>query len=345
MPKKSSEISKTHRQEQIFLILCKRSEETALSLSEITHILEKSNHTHVNRKTVERDIVEMSEHYKIIEQDGRPARFYVEKGMSPDFKVRLNEKQLQAIFIALENLRWTSHDYFKKTCEEALITLMKELPSYITHDSENFAARYFFNNGSSGRPTSSKGRIDINGIDTLMSAIRQGCDIKCTYCSPYKDNTSWTKVRHYSPLVFSLTAGTPYLVVFDHADQEYKRIRVNRIKDISQLEIKTDLTRLKHITHQRESFGGWAALFNEDVVHFEIIGTKVIGTFFTETEVHPTQTVKAVEHDQYRVTFKCAPSREIIRFLAGFGAEIISVTPSAQFDAIKGVWQKALKAS
>ena len=82
MPKKSSEISKTHRQEQIFLILCKRSEETALSLSEITHILEKSNHTHVNRKTVERDIVEMSEHYKIIEQDGRPARFYVEKGVS-----------------------------------------------------------------------------------------------------------------------------------------------------------------------------------------------------------------------------------------------------------------------
>ena len=232
---------------------------------------------------------------------------------------------MQAVFIALENLRWTSHDYFKKTCEEALITLMKELPSYITHDSENFAARYFFNNGSSGRPTSSKGRIDINGIDTLMSAIRQGCDIKCTYCSPYKDNTSWTKVRHYSPLVFSLTAGTPYLVVFDHADQEYKRIRVNRIKDISQLEIKTDLTRLKHITHLRESFGGWGGLFNEDVVHFEIIGTKVIGTFLLRQFI-------LLKLSRRWSTISTGSLSNVLRrgysILAGFGAEIISVTVS-----------------
>ena len=293
----------------------------------------------VSYKTIERDLQYLSKHYKIADTEEYPCHYYVDESFTPDYKLKLNEEQLQATTIALEYLKQTGHDYFATKCQEALTVMLEHLPKGLAHDLEENAKKYFFNTGTSGKPQSK----DAKALEQVMHAIRKGKTIYCKNHSPYRDKKYNDRIRHFAPLVFSMTAGVPYLIVQDMDDQNIKRIRATRLSDveISKFDIDNKLLNdLKNDLHN--SFGGYGGI-NEETVKFEVTCNKVVKTYFQEREIHPSQKIKKISNGRYLITFKVADSFEIPKFLASFGGDIMNVKPKSVFDEIKNIWQSGLK--
>ena len=331
MPKNSP----TYRREMIHKLLKKGP-------ATISNLHKRYNNTYsdnVSYKTIERDLQYLSKYYKIADTEEYPCRYYVDENYCPDYELTLNEEQLQATMIALEYLKQTGHDYFATKCQEAQTVILNKLPKGLAHDLEENSQKYFFNSGTAGKPQG----IDANALESVLFAIRKGKTIHCKNRSPYKDVQYNNRLRHFAPLVFSMTAGVPYIIVQDMDDTKIKRIRATRLSDVEISEINIEKELVKNLKKDlKNSFGGYGGV-NEDTVKFEIICSKIVRTYFLERKIHSSQQIGKLSDNKYLITFEVAGSSEIPKFLASFGGDIVNVKPKSVFDEIKMIWKSGLK--
>ena len=79
-------------------------EASALSITEIATTLNDEGFN-INRKTVDRDIEDISLAYPLSECDSSPRRFYFDGEFKLDFELVFDENQLQTIVLALQTLK------------------------------------------------------------------------------------------------------------------------------------------------------------------------------------------------------------------------------------------------
>lgn len=109
---------KVQRQNQIKRYLARTSEESAQSISEITERLQASGFR-ITRKSVERDIVEITCLYELKESGSNPTRFYFDGDFKLDFELVFDETQLQTIILALQSFKQMSPKIFKVTLDRS----------------------------------------------------------------------------------------------------------------------------------------------------------------------------------------------------------------------------------
>src|SRR5690606_25651621 len=100
-------MGKVQRQNQVKRLLSHTSESTALSITEISDRLHSMGFS-VNRKTVERDIEDISLDYPLQETGSNPTRFYFDGEFKLDFELVFDETQLQTIILALQSFKQLS---------------------------------------------------------------------------------------------------------------------------------------------------------------------------------------------------------------------------------------------
>ena len=150
------------------------SEVSALS---ITEIAEKLNHEgfEINRKTVERDIEDISIAHPLSETDSNPRRFYFDGEFKLDFELVFDENQLQTIVLALENLKQMSPKVIKNLCRNVETTLVSKLPKALAKEFEHLKSI------SNASPTvlGEGGDIDGEVLDTVLTCLRKGKVFEC----------------------------------------------------------------------------------------------------------------------------------------------------------------------
>lgn len=301
-----------------------------MSISEIYNALIGQGVT-VTKKTIERDLVEVSNNFKLLETGTYPMRFYASVDFCPDYELLLSESELQVILLALDNLKQTSPKYLQGLCASAETSLESKLPKSLASDLATYKDLHLFSYGINGRAVAK----DNESFGLIMKCLRQGKAFTAHNISPYKDDEYNSRQRNFAPLLFHMSGGIPYLVVRDLDDGEkIKSLRMTRL-----VNAKLTCTDVAPITSAERLqvdhiFGGYIRNIDE-VLNYEIIGDEVLATYFGEREIHNTQKIEGLGGGNFRVSFSAVQSNEIDKILAGLMDHIDSISPEEVFHNVK----------
>jgi predicted DNA-binding transcriptional regulator YafY len=336
VPKYNADKGKIHRQNQIKRLLSLTSEGSALSITEIAERLNSEGYG-INRKTVERDIEDISLAHPLSEVDTNPRRFYFDGEFKIDFELVFDENQLQTIVLALESLKQMSPKVLKGLCSDVETTLVSKLPKALAKEFEHLKSI------SNASPTilGEGGDIDPGVLETVLTCLRKGKVFECNYTSPDEARFSNRK-RSFAPLKLHFV-GTPYLYVYDCEDDEIKMLRISRIHKAVRTEVPVSKKRAKEIKLEHV-FGGYGK-GAEAVIDYAIKCTKPMAMKFKEQKIHPSQKIEVLKDGLFEITFSVHDSDEVVRLLSQYGEFIKEIRPEEAYARVKEIWKKGLKAS
>src|SRR5690606_16484538 len=104
-----------------------------------------------------------------------------------------------------------------------------------------------------------------------------------------------------------------------------------------------DKKRAEEINHDYV-FGGYGK-GTEKVVDYAITCTKPMAQKFREQKIHPTQQIEVLDSTFYKITFSVHDSLEVVRMLAQYGEFITKIEPEEEYEKVREIWKKGLKAS
>jgi predicted DNA-binding transcriptional regulator YafY len=312
------------------------SEESALSITEIADRLNNEGFD-INRKTVERDIEDISLDHPLSETASNPRRFYFDGEFKLDFELTFDENQLQTIVLALESLKQMSPKVLKGLCNEVETTLVSKLPKALAKEFEHLKSM------SNTAPTilGEGGEIGPGVFETVLTCLRKGKVFECQYSSPDEARFSDRK-RTFAPLKLHF-AGAPYLYVYDCESGEIKMLRISRIHKPVRTEIPVDKKRAKEIKLEHV-FGGYGK-GAEAVIDYAVVCTKPMAMKFKEQKIHASQKIEVLKDGLFEITFTVNDSDEVVRLLAQYGEYIREIRPSGVYEKVRDIWKKGLKAS
>ena len=336
MAKYLEDKGKVIRQNQVKRLLAHTSEESAVSITEIANKL-NSEGFNINRKTVERDIEDISLSYPLQETNSNPRRFYFDGEFKLDFELVFDENQLQTIILALESLKQMSPSVLKNLCKEVETTLVSKLPKALGKEFE------ILKSTSNTSPTvlGEGSDIDPTVFQTVVLALRKGKVFECQYFASDSTPTS-QRIRSFAPLKLHFV-GSPYIYVYDCDDSEIKLLKISRIHH-------ANVTKKQVIKKRSEEikldyvFGGYGN-GKEKVIHYEITCTKPMADRFNDHKIHPTQKIEVLKDGVFKITFSVHDSLEIIRLLSQYGEFIRNIKPEAEYEKVKDIWKKGLGAA
>ena len=336
MPIKNSDLQKSERHHLLYGILKSRTNESnALTVTEIYEIL--SRDVSVDRKTVGRDLEEMSGPYKLLETEEKPRRYYVSSDFTPDYDLSFNEDELQTLILSLENLRHVAPAGMEKIISGVRAKILSKIPKTLAEDFVRFQQKLIVTDSIVGMEQEEEGE----SIRPILEALRLEKAIRVKNFSPYKKEKPKSRIIH--PLLLNLTGGIFYLIASDPEDKfKIKRFRVSRLKEVEILSEKVKLKSSAVLKNLDFSFGGYGT-GDESLIEYKIKCSGELALFFKERKFNKTQKIKELSLGLCEVSFKSRSSREITRLLAGFGEELEAVSPKEIQDQIQAIWRSGLK--
>lgn len=335
MPKFYQDHGKVQRQNQIKRLLSLTSEESAVSITELTERLIHEGYR-INRKTVERDIEEISANHPLSETDSNPRRFFFDGEFRLNFELVFDENQLQTIVLALETMKQISPKVIKGLCNSVENTLVSKLPRALAKEFEHLKSI------SNVSPTilGEGSDLDPGVFNTILNCLRKGKVFECQYSSPHEEKFSDRK-RLFAPLKLHFV-GAPYLYVYDCESSEIKMLRISRIHNAVKTEQNVDKKRVKEIKldHVFGAFGRG----DERVVDYAIRCTKPMAYKFKEQKIHPSQKIEVLKDGLFEITFSVHDSDEVVRLLSQYGEYIKDIKPDSSYKKVKEIWKKGLVA-
>jgi predicted DNA-binding transcriptional regulator YafY len=328
---------KTSRQNRMKRLLSNKSEESALSLTEITKLLNAEGFS-VNRKTVERDRDEISSaDFPLSETDSNPVKYFFNGELPQNYELVFDENQLQTIVLALESLKQMSPEVIKSLCQEVEDTLVDRLPTELKGEFKHLQSI------SNASPTilGEGGEIEAGVLQTVLYCLRKGKLFQCEYHSSEEVVPS-KRIRSFAPLKLHF-AGSPYLYVYDNEDGVIKMLRISRIHSIKQTESVVNKGRAREIKLDHV-FGGYGK-GTEKVIDYAITCTTQMATKFREQKIHSSQQIELVGKDLFKITFSLHDSLEVVRMLAQYGEWIRKIEPEEVNAKVRAIWEQGLKAS
>jgi predicted DNA-binding transcriptional regulator YafY len=331
----NSDTTKQDRQNRLLSYLLMSDEQNAFSVADLFQRL-KSDGFEINRKTVDRDIAQLSlEHPGLCEIEGRPARYYFEPGYQVHYSINFKEDHLQTIIIALQNLQTMGCPTVADLCRETEDVLLSKLSAY---DRKDFAQL-------KSKSTIAKtvlGKSQGTQKDTykqVFDCLRRERAFLCHYQSPYDQ---LVEKRLFHPLMLHFVGGAPYLFVYDSLDKnKIKILRLSRIRDVEVTIERVDLS-YKDKINLEHAFGAYGT-GSEKIIAYTIYCTTPMANKFKEQQIHPSQVVEKIEEDLYRIEFNLNDSHEIIKYLSQFAESIKKIEPEDIYKKVQAIWEAGLK--
>ena len=336
MPKVLSDRGKVQRQNHLKRLLSHTSEESAFSITELAEALQKEGYK-VTRKTIERDIEDISIDYPLSETAANPRRFYFDGEFKIDFELVFDENQLQTIVLALQTLKQVSPGVLKALCTDVEGTLMSKLPKALGKEFNHLKSLSY----AGATVLGEGGEIQPGVFQTVLIALRKGFVFECQYLSTDDPQPS-ERIRKFAPLKLHF-AGAPYIYVYDCENDVIKLLRISRIHKMKMLELKVNRKRADEINLEHV-FGGYGK-GTEKVINYEVTCSQPMALRFKDHKIHPSQKIEVLIGGLFRITFSVHDSLEVIRLLAQYGEFIKNVKPECEYMKIKEIWMKGLAAA
>lgn len=326
-------ITKSARQALLRRWLCQATETSALSITDLHERLKNEGHEST-RKTIERDVEDLSLSYPLSEVASNPKRFYFEAGFKLEYELSLTEPHLQTLILSLQAMHQFSSQGLKELCAETELSLLKHLPRPLAREFSRLKAL----GNASPTVLGEDAEGETPSLDVVLTCLRRGLGFRCTYQgSQSKDPT---RLRTFAPLKLHFAGGL-YLFAYDVENGDLRMLKVSRIRSATLTNEKVNFKRVLDID-LTNSFGGYGK-GEEPVIAYAVYGTEALAKRFREQRIHPSQRIEVIGKNQFRITFRLHDSNEVPRFLSQFGDLIYKIEPESVYEQVKEIWSRGLE--
>lgn len=332
--------SKAHRHQLIYNFLLKGGTYNKQDTNSIKSYLENFHNITISGRTIERDLLEMSEDYKLISEGNHPRKWFADPEVfNPSVRLDLTPKELEVIMISLESMKANSPESIRNKCSNAMASLYGSLSKDYSQQIRNFHNKFAFSSGSQGRANPIDDKVTEKVIDALNKDV-------CFYCFYNKEGED-KKLRFLAPIFIQFSGGTPYLYARDmekngSVSKTFNLIRMERVEVKCDRPIPMDIERSKEIEKVRYSVNGFG-IGHEEYWDIRISCKGNLAQLFKEKKLHPSQKEEQINEDTLEVSLKVAKSDDIPRLLVGHWTDILEVSPRevvSKVNEIMGVMKK-----
>jgi predicted DNA-binding transcriptional regulator YafY len=330
-------VSKHQRHGIINGILRGKDQDTGLTVSQLHEALINEG-IKVELRTVRRDLDDLTKTHGLVATESRPERYYPSKDFELKFDLELNEQTLQVLLVALNNLKFTSHSYFKNIVTEAENAIYANLDSNIEQELRASKEKYHFDYSTGGKPSDS----NLKDFEKIMRAIRENKIITCKNNSPAKSDEYNKRWRTFAPCLFLLSSGIPYVIAQDLEDKNFKTLRMTRLQDVRITKSNFDFENIKDQLNLDNLIGGYGAT-SEEAKKISFYSDETVARYFQERVIHPSQQVVEVSEGKFSVSMQCALSSEIARLISSFGGRTSEIMPVELREDVFAIWRDGYK--
>lgn len=298
-----------------------RDELSAISISDI-HSRLTSEGFAVDRKTVSRDVLEKIP--GLISTEEKRTRYYTSRDFKIEHNVKLSSETLLTLFIALESLKNSSHNFFDGMTKEAKEAIGNSLDKNIQSEIQKISNLFHVEPGLAGRPTKS----DQKDFNAIIKGLRDELVLELKNNSPGHDEAYNNRIRHFAPIYLCLSGTVAYLLARDLDDHErLKTLRITRISNVRVTEMRFNREKMKKGIDLSRYHNGWGGE-DQELQDIEIIAGPEMGLYFKERMIHPSQRVEEIKNNRFKISLRCPIGSDLIRLIRGFGDEVKSVKPN-----------------
>lgn len=328
-------MNKIQRQEMIKVLLSRCDEDTAMSITELyEHLV--SQGVSCNRKTIERDIMDLSIEGVTQSEAVNPSRFYMSQDYKGHLELTFSKPELQMMLLSLHALKDSGPEYFRKMAENTTSKILNQLKNEQKKVMLDFSKQFVFSTGIQPKSQAHNQK----DFEVVLTALREGTSFQCFYSSPYQRKEE-ILLRHFTPYLFFLNGFTPYICCYDHDSKTLKNLRISRIDNalIEKTPASPDLA-VQAKAMIAQGFGAFSAPDLLQDLHLLIEGKFL--TYCREQIIHPTQSLEMVNDKQATLSLSVPVSYELVRLLASFGDDILSISPKEVSDQVSELAQKTV---
>lgn len=329
-------MNKVQRQELIKVLLSRCDEDTAMSITELyDHLV--SQGVNCNRKTIERDIMDLSIEGVTQSESISPTRFYMSQDYKGHLELTFSKPELQMMLLSLHALKDSGPEYFKKMAENTTAKILNQLKTEQQNVMLDFSRQFVFSSGIQPKSQAQNQK----DFEVVLGALRESKSFQCFYSSPYQRREE-SPLRHFTPYLFFLNGFTPYICCFDHDSKSLKNLRISRIENAL---FESTCARPELAIKAKEMIAqGFGAFSAPDLL--KDLRLLIKGKFLTyckEQIIHPTQNLEMIDDKQAMLTLNVPVSYELVRLLASFGDDILSISPEDVSDQVSQLAQKTVE--
>ena len=320
----SPKINSRIRQERILSYL--EGAKVPRSLTQITDHLNARAGWEVSRKTVERDIDQLTQLRSVEESSGHPKGFRIRDLAGRKYPLELTREEVHTLSVALALLSQQAPRPFRALVESLETSILRSLASPFNRELESFVERCVARGSTGGRPTVH----NEQDIRQLLRALREEKRVHLTYSSPYDGKKPRRGI--FGLISLEVFGGSYYMLVEDleeeEADSRMKRLALPRI---SSVEVQPDDYARPAKARMKAFEGSFAGLGGDRnaPTKLKITCGGILGKHLEEQELHPSQIGRRLKNGDYVYELQLPIGLAIIRFLCGFAFDLIKVEPSS----------------
>lgn len=310
-----ADIRQTERQIHILSILSESKQ--GYTVQELHQSLQKLG-IDVSKKTIERDIDNISKHFYVYEEEGaKETRYRADKLKIDNITFTLSE------LISLYFLQQVIKPYQKldvgKTAAKLIDNILERSPSIHQSYIDTVSDMFIVN------PVDmiQEKYLDDNYIQTAREAIEKNRQLKLEYLSFSNDELT---CRVIDPYILEIREGCYHLIGFCHLRDELRDFRISRIK---KLEMLDETFERPENFYEQYSQNRFEKMTGDEEVTLKIIFEEQAAKYIKEYESYKADKIKELGDNRILFEKKTTYTPDILQWVLRFGADAEVLEPEA----------------
>jgi proteasome accessory factor B len=308
-----ADIRQAERQIHILSILSESKQGD--TVQELHHSLQKLG-IDVSRKTIERDIDNISKHFYVYEEEGsKETRYRADKLKIDNITFTLSE------LLSLYFLQQVIKPYQKldvgKTASALIEKILERAPSIHQSFIDSVSDRFIVNPAD----VIPEKNLDENYIQTAREAIEKKYRLKIEYFSFSNDELT---CRVIDPYILEIREGCYHLIGFCHLRNELRDFRISRIRKMEMLE---ETFERPENFYEQYSQNRFEKMTGDEEVTLKIIFEGQTARYIKEYENYKADKITNLDDDRILFEKKATYTPDILQWVLRFGADAEVIEP------------------
>ncbi|NLG88455.1 MAG: WYL domain-containing protein [Clostridiaceae bacterium] len=273
----------------------------------------------VSRKTIERDIDDISRHFFVYEEKNEEGEVCYKADKYNIKNITFTLPELISIYFLKEILNPYAVLDVGKTAREMLDNLLQNVPA-VNQNYINFISDLMKVNPSEAVPEK---YINEDYIRIIREAIEKNLRLKIEYFS--FDSNEMTR-RKIDPYYLEIREGCYHLICYCHLRKEIRDFRVSRIK---KLEILNETFKRPENFYEEYNRNRFEKMIGDEHITLKIIFEGQAARYIKEYEAHRADRITDLDDDKIIFEKKTTYSPDILQWVLRFGGDAEVLEPDA----------------
>ncbi|MBP7176265.1 MAG: WYL domain-containing protein [Thermoclostridium sp.] len=310
-----ADIRQIERQIHILSILSESKQ--GYTVQELHHSIQKLG-IDVSRKTIERDIDDLSKHFYIYEEEGQKETRYRADKLKID-NITFSISELLSLYFLQQVIKPYQKLDVGKTSESLIQKILERAPSVDQAYIDSVSDLFIVNPADVVREKN----LDENHLQLAREAIEKEYRLKIEYLSFNSDELT---CRVIDPYILEIREGCYHLIGFCHLREEVRDFRISRIRS---MEMLNETFEKPEKFYEQYSQNRFEKMTSDEEITLKIIFEDETARYIKEYEDNKADKITDIGENKILFEKKTTYTPDILQWVLRFGGDAEVIEPEA----------------